>query len=60
MDHIALSEDASLFKQYVEEMDGVKSIVQSTSTHSYTFSKLSIFISSASVLIYIFVYVDSE
>ncbi|KAH6837267.1 Di-glucose binding protein with Kinesin motor domain-containing protein [Perilla frutescens var. hirtella] len=30
MEHIALQEDASLFKQYVVEMEGVNSILQST------------------------------
>ncbi|KAK6157486.1 hypothetical protein DH2020_011734 [Rehmannia glutinosa] len=30
MEHISLSEDASLFRQYLAEMEGVKSIVQST------------------------------
>ncbi|KAI3457574.1 hypothetical protein Pfo_014237 [Paulownia fortunei] len=30
MDHIRLSEDASLFKQYLAEMEGVRSFVQST------------------------------
>ncbi|KAL6570548.1 hypothetical protein OROGR_000098 [Orobanche gracilis] len=32
MDHIKLSEDASMFKQYMTEMQGVVSIVQSTRT----------------------------
>lgn len=45
MEHKALSEEASFFKQCVVEMEGVSSILQSTSNLLYT-SQTSIFVSS--------------